>query len=308
MTTISGADVFSPDGSHFRVVGNGTVLLASTRQLTSYDNSGPTCVVETDGTLTPGSCREVYRYHPGDPAVTCVSCDSVGAAPQGSAVIAFVDPAASVTERVSTGELTRNVSADGNRVFFQTTDKLVAADVNGDQSCPTGGYESPKRSCIDAYEWEANGTGSCHSSADNGGCVYLLSTGTSSDPSYFVDASTSGNDVFIRTTDRLVPQDKDNLYDLYDVRVDGGLASQHLASPPPCDSNAGACEGPGSATPPVTGAGSGSFKGPNNPLVTRCAPGKVRRHGRCVSRHNHKKKRHHKRSHRRANSNPGGSK
>ena len=33
--------------------------------------------------------------------------------------------------------------------------------------------------------------------------------------------------------DQLVPQDQDQLTDVYDVRVDGGLASQHRAAPPP---------------------------------------------------------------------------
>ena len=32
--------------------------------------------------------------------------------------------------------LTRNLSADGNRVFFETNEALLPADTNGDEGCP----------------------------------------------------------------------------------------------------------------------------------------------------------------------------
>jgi len=72
---------------------------------------------------------------------------------------------------------TRNLSASGDQFFFQTAEALLPADTNG---------------TTDVYEWEADGAGSCRSSAEDGGCLYLLSTGKSPDPSYLGDASVSG--------------------------------------------------------------------------------------------------------------------
>ncbi len=302
------------------VAPDGTLVFTSRARLTAYDNTGG-AVCGLNNNQTTGPCFEVYRYRPGDPAPTCVSCNPSGAAPTGPAVSAPYDGNTAFANGADTSNIVvRSVSSDGNRVFFQTPDKLVAADTNGDQGCPRLAI-SAILACSDPYEWEANGTGSCHSTAQDGGCLYLLSSGTSSDPSWLVDASASGNDVFIRTTSQLVPQDADNLYDVYDVRVDGGLAAQHQAGAPPCGS-AEQCHGAGTTPPANPQSGPGAFSGPGNPAILRCAANKVKRGGRCVAkphkkRKHHKKrhhkakkhhKRHHARSHKRAGSNRGGSK
>ena len=105
------------------------------------------------------------------------------------------------------------------------------------------------------------------------------------------------------------PTDTDELQDAYAVSVGGGLLSQQ-ASPPPCDLNAGACEGPSSSEPPSTGAGSAAFVGPGNqkaqkPALKRCPKGKrkVRRGGkvRCVPLKGKKQPK-------KSNRNPGGPK
>jgi DNA-binding beta-propeller fold protein YncE len=301
--TVSGADLrrSEQDIQPARIADDGTLLLASRRQLTSYDNFGPTC--GSSGTDPgPGRCQELYRYRPGDPLLTCISCSPIGGTAVGDAELTLSDGAAGVAEPPQTFISTQNLSADGNRVFFSTPDALVPADSNGDGGCITRDSAAAafRFACTDVYEWEAEGTGSCDSAAENGGCLYLLSSGTSSNRSFFVDASASGDDVFIRTLDRLVPQDQDNLYDVYDARVGGGFAYQHPVSPPPCGS-AEQCRGAGTATPPRNGAGSAAFSGPGSPAVNRKAKKK------------HKKKRHqkarkHKRSQKRANAKPGGSK
>ena len=48
---------------------------------------------------------------------------------------------------------------------------------------------SPAPLCQDVYEWVATGKGSCESEAQNGGCVYLISTGDGTEPAYFIDAA-----------------------------------------------------------------------------------------------------------------------
>ena len=68
----------------------------------------------------------------------------------------------------------------------------------------------------DVYEWERPGSGEC---TEGTGCVYLLSGGTSTAHSGFLDASENGDDVFIVTRAKLVGSDEDDLFDVYDVRV-----------------------------------------------------------------------------------------
>src|SRR5664280_437074 len=57
-----------------------------------------------------------------------------------------------------------------------------------------------------------------------GGCVALISSGSSSHESAFLDASESGDDVFILTTAQLGGADTDKSYDVYDAHVCSGEA------------------------------------------------------------------------------------
>jgi hypothetical protein len=279
-----------------RVSASGMLLFRSQRQLGSYDNEG---------------IPELYRYRPGDPEPACVSCNPTGAPPVSPALLQSF-------EMVGLGPAeapyqTRVLSADGTRVFFETADKLVPADTNGDHGCPVvsdlgGTGRSP--ACLDVYEWEANGApgGTCHSSAANGGCLYLISTGTSPTPAYLADASASGRDVFFLSTDQLVPQDGDTLYDVYDASEGGGLASQQTP-PPPCEGEG--CRGQGTSPPAAAGAATASFAGPGNPKAEakkKCPKGRTKRKGKCVKPHNKKHEPKKKAHHRRASNKHGGGK
>jgi hypothetical protein len=273
-----------------------TVVFRSQLLVTGYDNKSPSGSCVNNGN---GTCPEFFRYHLGDASPSCVTCNPTGAPPAGAPSLnsfaAFVSfPGRPIGKRF--------VSASGDQVFFETTDKLVAADINGDDGCP-------KKSCRDVYEWEAAGAGSCSDaspafSVQDQGCLYLLSTGTSPSPSFLGDASVSGEDVFIFTSDQLVPSDKDNLRDIYDVRIEGGLASQNEPPPPPpCEREA--CLEATNPPPTSTSAGSASFQGPGNQPPKRCPKGKVRKGSRCAKPH----KRHHKRHARKqAGTKQGGSK
>jgi hypothetical protein len=116
--------------------------------------------------------------------------------------------------------VTRNLSADGDRVFFQTEEALVPGDSNGQ---------------MDVYEWEQKGAPDSDCPAWSGnagdGCLYLVSTGQSGDQSYFGDASVDGSNVFFFTRQSLVEQDQDNNVDVYDASVGGGLTSQNQVGP-----------------------------------------------------------------------------
>ncbi|MEX2253397.1 MAG: hypothetical protein WD649_04540 [Thermoleophilaceae bacterium] len=109
--------------------------------------------------------------------------------------------------------LTSGVSAGGERLFFTTDKALRAVDTNND---------------ADAYQWEAQGTGSCDKA---GGCVELISSGRAEGGARFVAASANGSDAFFLTDRSLAGADPGSV-DLYVARVGGGFPEP--PSPIPC--------------------------------------------------------------------------
>jgi hypothetical protein len=255
-----------------------TLLFSSIEDLTGYDNS--------HGCSNNGAapCAELYRYSAPEEELACVSCNPTGAAPSDDAVLGTPGRIASV-EVTKFAFLTRNLSADGKRVFFESKDALLSTDTNGVR---------------DVYEWEAGGAGSCETAA---GCLYLISSGTSPEPSYFADASTNGDHAFFFTGQQLVPGDLDQLVDIYDAAAGGGLASQHSLAPPTCTGVA--CQA-NPAPPPDPTLGSAVFSGAGNAhersAARKCPQGKrrVRRAGKVRCEKAHKQHKRH--------SNRGGSK
>jgi hypothetical protein len=187
----------------------------------------------------------------------------------------------------------RLLSADGNRAFFETPEALSPLDTNGapPRGCPLVGASNVAPACLDVYEWaapETPGTGCAQASPNysplDAGCIYLISTGKDQYPSFFADASESGEDVFFFTRQQLVGQDKDGLQDVYDARVGGGLASQNPATVIPCES-VEACHGPIQTPPSEPSGGSATFVGPGNPVPKRA---KAKKHHK--KKHKHKSK------------------
>ncbi|HEX5309566.1 MAG TPA: hypothetical protein VFW38_10865 [Solirubrobacteraceae bacterium] len=133
----------------------------------------------------------------------------------------------------------RWMTANGAHVFFVSREGLVPQDTNETQ---------------DVYEWERAGAGGC---AEPGGCLYLLSGGTSVGHTAFLDASESGEDVFIVTRANLVGSDEDGLADVYDVR-----AGQERPAPPACTGTG--CQGLPSASPIFATPSSVTFEGVGN--------------------------------------------
>jgi hypothetical protein len=237
-----------------------TLLFRSQQQLTAYDNEGK---------------PELYTYRTSDADLRCVSCNPTGTAPAGPATLRSITTFLEAQPSPAS-VLTRNLSADGTRVFFETADKLVIGDTNGVK---------------DVYEWEGAGAGSCPSDAKNGGCLYLISTGTSPEPSYLADTSADGDNAFFFTVQPLVGQDQDQIVDIYDARVGGGIASQNAPPPPPiCEGEA--CKGPATTPPAGESSGSAGFSGPGNQKTSHHKRKKKRHHGR---RKNHVKRHHVKR-------------
>jgi hypothetical protein len=239
--------------------------------------SQKTSFLSPDGkTLVFRSGTSYYRYRIGK-GLACLTCSPDGEG-DGNAGLQSAKVNNGQQAARSYSVQSHHLSADGNRFFFETTDALVTGDTNNTNGCPNLGNQPQFFfSCQDVYEWEAPGSGTCKEggpaySPANQGCLYLISTGRSKYPSFFVDASASGNDVFFLTRDQLVGQDTDQLQDVYDARVNGGLASQN--QPPSISCENEGCKNEAGPTPQFSAPP--QISGPGNPPIKRkhCKPKK----------------------------------
>jgi hypothetical protein len=254
---------YPPTTGTARVSADGThVLFLSKQPLTGYDNTD-----QQGG--RPDS--EVFLWNTqggGGGTLTCVSCNPTNERPIGPSSIpgAYGDgsqAAAGAGEIVTDSYKPRDLSEDGDRVFFNSGDALVPQDTDNRP---------------DAYEWEGDGEGSC---ARGGGCLNLISGGRSPEGATFLDASASGSDAFFITDASLVRSDPGAI-DLYDAREGGGFPEP--TSPIACEADA--CQSippePEDPTPGTLAQGSGQ-----PPL--HFAKASPRRHRHRPHRKNHRR-------------------
>jgi hypothetical protein len=282
----------SPNGRWFAFM--------SDRSLTGYDNRDA---------VSGEPDEEVFLYDVSTDRLRCVSCNPTGARPVGVFVPPvtgglYVGPLVDRTNLWEGHRLAGSIPAwdrvtlsaaiyqskylsDSGRLFFNSSDALVPQDVNG---------------TVDVYQYEPEGEGDCTRGSvtfgeASGGCVGLISSGSSAEESVFMDASENGNDVFFLTAAKLRPEDVDNAIDMYDARVctnSSPCLPVPAASPPPC-STGDSCKPSPSPQPAVFGAApSATFSGAGNviastPTVVRakskpakCRRGFVKRKRRCV--------------------------
>lgn len=286
---------WSPTGSYAalaaRVSPSGQWLaFTSVRRLTGYDN--------TDR-VSGEPDREVYEFNAATGRLVCASCNPTGSRPHGVPV----EQAATPNGGVSAGHQVYDTSewlagilpgwtpatsevgaiyqsrylSDSGRLFFNSSDALAPKDINN---------------TVDVYEYEPEGVPSgehaCSSASASGsvtfkparnlqvegravqegaGCVGLISSGESSNESAFLDATETGSEVFFMTTSKLLPQDIDTAYDVYDAR-ECTASSPCPPAPtpplPPCDNEA-SCKAAPTPQPGVFApSGSATFSGPGN--------------------------------------------
>jgi len=204
---------------------------------------------------------EVYLYDASAGKLVCASCDPTGARPVGVQGIAGKWYASNVPgwTQIKGGDPIRQPRylSDSGRLFFDSTDALVSQDVNG---------------TLDAYEYEPAGVGDCSTSNVGfavrvDGCVGLLSSGSSTQESMFLDASGTGGDVFFLTTSKLVSQDFDRALDVYDAHECTSEAPCYPAPPvsPPVCSTGDSCKASPSPQPSIFGpTPSATFTGAGN--------------------------------------------
>jgi hypothetical protein len=250
---------------------SGSLAFTTTRSLTGYQNNG---------------VQEIYLSNPSTGQLLCVSCDPTGKPADPGTVFALNAQGANLPpvpafNRQSASYQYRWVSANGNRVFFNSTEELVPEDSDG-----TG--------INDVYEWERDGEGSCSRSP---GCVYLLSGSEGSSEAEFVDASENGDDVFFTTRADLVPENSGDNVVVYDARVGGGFTS------PAVGCSATNCAGAPGVAPAFASPASESTSGPGNVPKHHKKKHKKKKH-----KHHQKTKSHHHSGKRTAGNDRGGKK
>jgi hypothetical protein len=282
----------SPDGRW--------LAFMSDRPLTGYDN---TDVSDAETSINPKERNvkatvhhdeEVYLFDEASGGLVCASCNPSGERPEGvfdpveeepGYHKLLVDEPASWEGRWLAGSVpgwttyhvfqalyqSRYLSNNG-RLFFNSPDALVPADVDHQEN---------------VYEFEPQGVGGCTPATVDasevyepatGGCVGLISSGTSTQESAFLDASVTGGrdseadegggDVFFLTSSQLAPQDVDQAYDIYDAHecsAGSPCVLQAAAAVPPACSNEASCKAAPETQPSIYGLpSSATFTGESN--------------------------------------------
>ncbi len=295
----------SPDGQW--------LAFMSQRPLTGYNS---------DDAKTGRPDEEVFLYDTARAGLVCASCDPTGARPVGvewKDMIPGIDgqepgwnrpeglgfapqglagsvPGWQTPFNGLKATYQSRYLSDNGRLFFNASDALVPADINGvtdvyeyePQGVPEGEHacSSASTSGSDVFKPERTvkvevGTPQEHAVTEGAGCVALISSGTSPEESAFLDASAGGGegehgqpgseggaDVFFLTAEKLAKQDSDQSYDVYDAHECTTAAPclpQATEAPPPCKS---AEECRAAETPQPQGFGppaSATFTGPGNP-------------------------------------------
>jgi hypothetical protein len=231
----------SPNGRYFAFM--------SEVPLTGYDN---------EDRAHPGVLdQEVYLYDSSTHLLSCVSCNASGPSSgvldtehSGEGLGLLVDRRGDFAGQYLAGSipgwmplgLDRAIRqprylSDSGRLFFDSPDQLVSSASNAKE---------------DVYEYEPDSVGSCNQSS---GCIALISSGSSTQESAFLEASESGDDAFFLTSQPLVAADHDNNFDVYDARVctsESPCLSSETASLTACESTS-SCK-PAGAMQTVFGA------------------------------------------------------
>ena len=269
----------SPDGEY--------LAFMSDRRLTGYDNTDAGSPLDS-----PHADEEVFLYNASTNRTVCASCNPTGERPSGvydsgeypgllvdhpktweGRWLAANVPGWTKVDNVHALYQSRYLSNNG-RLFFDSADALVPQAVNGKE---------------DVYEYEPQGVpegnDGCGEASETfseaaSGCIALLSSGTSDQESAFLDASEEGGDVFFLTAARLLPQDPDEafaVYDAHECSERSPCSPAAPAAPAPC-TEAEACRAALSTQPSFPAPPTATLSGTGNVVVPPTAkPGPLSR-------------------------------
>ncbi len=243
-----------PGASSTRTSPDGSVLVFESKaQLTSYDNDGHT---------------EIYRYADADDSLSCISCNPL-------AEPATKDARLQDLVRVPNSTIVHNLTADGSRVFFETTEAMVEADIDG---------------VNDIYQWSEDEEGGGNSLAliSSGQSIEMdpLDTGIEASyvplPNILLSVTPDGKDVVFISQDVLAPgAPEGGAAQIYDARMNGGFPAP--TEPIVCVEED--CKQPASQFPFFLPPTSESLQGSGNvkpkPRKPHCRRAKHKKHRHC---------------------------
>lgn len=166
---------------------------------------------------------EVFMVTLGGPTV-CVSCRADGTAPT-------ADSTVPIYSGLGPDGTIRDISDDGRRVFFNSKDAVVPQASSGLQQ---------------VFQYTE-------------GHAQAISPPAGSSSAAFLDASTSGDDVFFETYNDVVPSPYGGDDAVIDARIGGGFPAPAGASCPQI-----ACQAPPTPAPSLASAASLTFRGDQN--------------------------------------------
>jgi len=260
-----------------RISSDGSIVVFSASSLPAFNDA---------------NAREIFRYDVTTNTLGCVSCAPAGVEAASASMSALeANEAAHIYQPHGVVD-ERGISANGDRIFFETRAPLVSQDTNTDAPelpIVEGGAITEKQG-VDVYEWE-------------NGVVYLVSGGKSLRNSFLLDNSANGDDVFFATTEALTPGHTDGAYAVYDARV------PHPGDTPPATAvpcTGSVCQGPPNVPSPLTPPASATFSGLGNPTpevaatttvtkktttkTVKCKKNYVKKNNKCVKAKSKKKK------------------
>ena len=275
VAVLSGED--RPDWAFAEKTVNLTSRVSSDGQWLAFMSQQPLTGYDNRDAVSGAPDEEVYLYDGVTGKLVCASCNPTGARPEGeeytssgpSHILYGGDAVWSASSwlaanvptwseyTVARARYQSRFLSNSGRLFFNSRDPLTPQAVNGTWN---------------VYEYEPPGIGGCTGaeqtfSERSGGCVGLISSGGSAQQSAFLDASESGGDVFFLTTAKLVSQEVEGGFSVYDAHE---CTSESPCSPPPSSSppqctTTDACRAAPSPQPAIFGSpSSATFSGAGN--------------------------------------------
>lgn len=178
---------------------------------------------ENPTTNEPQAMAFEYTYGQG---IECASCRPDGTPPTKPAIFPIG------ADYMTKGQRNRVLSDDGSRMFFQSGDQIIPQAANKQ---------------MNVFEYTQ-------------GAPHLLSPGDTEAPVYLLDASASGDDVYVTTNEELTSGSQGTNTAIYDVRVN----AQVVPPSPPTPCTGENCRGPKTTAPAQTTPATAGFDAPGS--------------------------------------------